>query len=73
MDTEDRILVKATVDLLEEAPVPIWEVTVWGEPPFDYHRLYTLQAKTDNNAAHEGIRLFTEEMENLREAPVRDN
>jgi hypothetical protein len=55
----------AIVDKIEDRPVPIWEVTVWGEPPHDHRRTYTLQVKTDTFAAQEGIRLFVEEMENL--------
>jgi len=60
-----RVLASATVDKIDGGPVPMWEVNVWGEPPHDHRRTYTLQAKTDNLAAQEGIRLFVEEMENL--------
>jgi hypothetical protein len=60
-----RVLASATVDKIDEGTVPIWEVNVWGEPPHDHRRTYTLQAKTDTLAAQEGIRLFVEEMENL--------
>ena len=42
-----------------------FSVTVWGEPPHDSRRTYTIAAKDDNSAAHEGIRLFCEEMANL--------
>jgi hypothetical protein len=71
IDTTKRILAQATVDLLDDAPVPIWAVEVWGQPPFDYHRSYTLEAKTDSVAAQEGIRLFVEEMENLRDIDLK--
>jgi len=75
----NRILAQATVELIEErgyggiAPTSFWEVTVWGQPPYDSRRTYTLEAKTDNNAAQEGIRLFVEEMENLRDANIKDD
>jgi hypothetical protein len=69
----ERILAQATVDLMEDGPLPLWEVTVWGQPPFDYRRIYTLEGKTDNNAAQEGIRLFVDEMENLRDALIKDD
>jgi len=62
----DRILASAIVDLIDAAPVSIWSVEVWGQPPFSYRRTYTIEAKTDNNAAQEGINRFVEEMENLR-------
>jgi len=62
---DPRVKCNATVDLIDNGPVPTWEVTVWGEPPHDHRRTYTLQRKTDNLAAQEGIRLFVEEMENL--------
>lgn len=42
-----------------------WEVRVWGQPPHDRERVYTIHAGCDNTAAHEGIRQFVEEMENL--------
>jgi|DEB3_MinimDraft_2_1074329.scaffolds.fasta_scaffold03024_2 hypothetical protein len=60
-----RVLASAIVDKIDDGSVPIWEVQVWGQPPFDHRRTYTLQVKTDNLAAQEGIRLFVEEMENL--------
>lgn len=62
-----RVLANAIVDKIENGPVPLWEVKVWGQPPHDHSRTYTLKAKTDNFAAQEGIRLFVEEMENLEE------
>ena len=61
----ERVRCSATVDKIDDGPVPMWEVQVWGEPPHDHRRTYTLQAKTDNLAAQEGLRLFVEEMENL--------
>jgi hypothetical protein len=70
MSEKDRILATATVDLLEDGPLPIWEVTVTGEPPFDRQRIYTLEQKTDTLAAQEGIRQFVEEMEALRDASI---
>ena len=63
-----RVLASATVEQVRGGSVPLWEVSVWGEPPFDHRRLYILELKTDNLAAQEGIRLFVEEMECLREA-----
>lgn len=65
MQSKPRVLANATVDKLDDGPVPFWEVRVWGEPPHQHERTYTLQAKTDDNAAQEGIRQFVEEMENL--------
>ena len=60
-----RVLASAIVDQIENGPVPLWSVEVWGQPPHHHRRTYTLKAKTDNLAAQEGIRLFVEEMENL--------
>jgi hypothetical protein len=68
MDKNAQILASCTVEPLEDDPCRLWAVTVWGVEPFDHTRNYTLEAKTDNNAAEEGIRLFVEEMENLRDA-----
>jgi hypothetical protein len=47
-------------------------VTVWGLPPHDHRRVYTLQRKTDTLAAQEGIRLFVEEMQNLEGFAVKE-
>jgi hypothetical protein len=69
-----RILAQATVELIEKrsydgiSPTSLWEVTVNGLPPFDYKRVYTIESKTDNNAAQDGIRQFVEEMENLKDS-----
>ena len=70
MDKTARILASCTVEPLEDEPCHLWEVTVWGVEPFDHTRTYTLEGKTDNNAAQEGIRLFVDEMENLRDADL---
>jgi len=63
----DRVRCSATVDKIRDGPVPLWEVYVWGQPPFDHRRTYILELKSDNLAAFEGLRLFEEEMEALRE------
>ncbi len=68
-----KVLASATVDQLRGGPVPLWEVCVWGEPPHDCSRTYTLEFKTDNLAAQEGIRLFVEEMECLHDDDIKEN
>lgn len=50
-----------------------FEVEVWGEVPFDHKRTYTLNAKDDNSAAEEGLRLFCDEMECLRSAETKED
>lgn len=67
-----QVLASATVDEIRGGPVPLWEVAVWGEPPYDCSRTYTLEFKTDNLAAQEGIRLFVEEMECLNDVEQRE-
>jgi len=69
---DERILASATVDQVRGGSVPLWEVYVWGQPPFDRSRTYTIEAKTDTLAAHEGIRLFVEEMEDIRDAELEE-
>lgn len=54
-----RILASATVDPL---PCNMWQVNVWGEPPHDQTRTYTINANTDDAAAQEGLRRFEAEM-----------
>tara|TARA_R110000868_G_scaffold102492_4_gene282184 strand:+ start:4099 stop:4305 length:207 start_codon:yes stop_codon:yes gene_type:complete len=66
---DNRIKASCTVDDLGNMQ---YEVNVWGENPFDHERAYTLKATSDNLAAQEGIRLFVEEMECLRNAVMKD-
>jgi hypothetical protein len=67
-----QVLASATVDEIRGGPVPLWEVRVWGQPPYDHTRTYTLEQKTDNLAAQEGIRLFVEEMECLNDVEQQE-
>lgn len=71
----ERILANAVVDLLEDGPDPIWEVTVYSPDTEQdgQRRVYTITGKDDNFAAQEGIRRFVEEMENLRDALTKDD
>jgi len=66
---DQRVFASCTVEDLGQRQ---FEVKVWGEKPFDNERTYTLSAKDDNSAAQEGIRLFVEEMECLRDAEIKD-
>lgn len=43
----------------------IFKVEVWGMEPYDYVRIYEIQAKTDTIAAQEGIRRFVAAIEAL--------
>jgi hypothetical protein len=60
-----KVKASAMVEMLKFGAPPTWDVSVWGEEPHSHRRNYTLRAKTDNDAAFEGIRLFVEEMETL--------
>jgi len=65
-----RINASCTVEDLGQRQ---FEVEVWGEVPFDHKRTYTLNAKDDNSAAEEGLRLFCDEMECLRSAETKED
>jgi hypothetical protein len=65
-----RVNASCTVDDLGQRQ---FEVRVWGEAPFDHERTYTLSAKDDNSAAEEGLRLFCDEMECLRDAEAKED
>ncbi len=57
------ILAQATVD--PHGIEDHWRVTVEGfrlEPPLSARRTYTIKAKSDNDAAQQGLRRFEEEM-----------
>lgn len=58
----ERVLCSCVVDYLDNMQ---YEVTVWGEPPHDHRRVYTLKGVSDDAVAHEGLRLFEEEMQAL--------
>jgi hypothetical protein len=62
----ERILAKAVVDV-EKSATPIalgkYRVEVWGAfEPYDYVRIYAIQAKSEDQAAREGIDRFVEEI-----------
>lgn len=67
-----RILASATVDQLRGGAVPLFEVFVWGQPPHDRTRTYTIELPNETLAAQEGIRLFESEMEALNYGPAND-
>ena len=63
-----RILANAIVDVIKPAsPLALgnFKVEVWGVEPYDYVRLYEIQAKNDTLAAQEGIRRFVDVMEQM--------
>ena len=63
-----QVLANATVDTIKPAsPISLgtFRVEVWGVEPYDYVRVYEIQAKNDTLSAQEGIRRFVAEMEAL--------
>jgi len=68
-----QVLANAIVDVITPSTplkLGIFRVEVWGKEPYDYVRVYEIQAKNDTLAAQEGIRRFVDEMEKL---PVEGN
>lgn len=62
------VYANAIVDVIDEPTVVglgKFRVEVWGRQPHDYVRIYTIQAKSDNLAAQEGLRRFVDEIEAL--------
>jgi hypothetical protein len=62
------VLASAVVDPIRPAtPISpgLYKVEVWGQEPYDYVRIYQIQAGSDNLAAREGIDKFVQEMEAL--------
>lgn len=64
------ILCSATVDwvrLGESRGLPFnrnkWRVTVLGRPPYAKTRIYDIIARSDDEAAREGMLMFTADME----------
>ena len=67
-----EVRASASVDMVKFGTPPTWEVTVWGEEPHDCRRTYIITAKSDNEAAFEGISQFIDEMQNLDSANEED-
>lgn len=64
-----RVLANAIVDV-EEEPHPKglgkYRVEVWGAfEPYDYVRIYVIRAKSEDQAAREGIDKFVAEISDL--------
>jgi hypothetical protein len=63
-----RVLASATVDTIKPAGLRMlgtYHVEVWGQPPLDFARVYKIQAKSEDQAAKDGIDKFVAEMEVL--------
>jgi hypothetical protein len=63
-----QILANAVVDVIKPATpigLGLFRVEVWGKEPYDYTRVYEIQAKSDTLAAQDGINRFVTEMEKL--------
>jgi len=64
----EMVKARAVIDVVK-APLPngvglgTFKVEVWGEEPFDFVRVYEIQARSDTMAAQEGIFRFVTEME----------
>lgn len=58
--TDPRVHCQAVVDQLHHEHT--FTVRVTGLPPHDTKRVYAIVAKSDNDAAQEGIRRFVDEM-----------
>ena len=63
-----QIRASAIVDVIRPASprgLGLFKVEVWGAEPYDYVRVYDIQAKNDTVAARTGIQQFVAEMEAL--------
>ena len=60
------VLAQAVVDEVRPATkngLGVFQVEVWGQPPYDFARIYQIQAKSEDIAARQGIDRFVAEME----------
>jgi hypothetical protein len=60
-----QILAQATVDVIRPStPIGfgLFSVTVWGQEPYNFTRVYEIAAQSDNMAAQQGIQRFENEM-----------
>ena len=59
-----QVLCSCVVDLISRLQRPyVFKVTVCGQPPHNVVRTYTIAARSDNDAASEGLRRFEKEMQ----------
>ena len=59
----------AIVDILEERAAPAlsrWRVEVWGKEPNDYTLVYEIVAKSEKDAAQEGLQRFNDDLESMK-------
>lgn len=60
-----QVLAQAIVDVIRPStPVMfgLFSVTVWGQEPYNFTRVYEIPAQSDNMAAQQGIQMFVNEM-----------
>jgi len=60
-----QVLAQATVDVIRPStPLSsgLFSVTVWGQEPYNFTRVYEISAKSDTVAAQQGIRRFETEV-----------
>ena len=43
-----------------------WIVNVFGQPPFNYHMVYQIEANSDNDAAQQGLKRFVDEVDTFK-------
>jgi hypothetical protein len=56
---------KISVETEREGNLTVYRVEVWGTPPNDYSRVYTMRTKTPEEASSEAINRFTAEISAL--------
>ena len=62
------IRARAIVDVITEKKPPalsVWRVEVWGDEPHDYSFIYEIRAKTEAEAAMDGLQRFGEDVEKI--------
>ena len=60
------MMIKAWATVDETDLKNVWKVDVYGKEPHNYHKVYTIRAKSDNDAAHEGLRRFVEQIDTFK-------
>jgi hypothetical protein len=66
-----RVLCSCVVDLISRVQRPwLFRVTVTGLPPHNCTRVYEIAAKSDNDAALVGLKIFSDQMSTL--TPLMD-
>lgn len=71
MSLTEKYGTRTSIETVREGALTVYRVEAWGQPPYDYSRVYTIRARNPEDAASEGAEMFNREVfELLGETPA---